>query len=539
MKKTKLIALILALSLLVSGCGMVDFGGYFRAMGSLIAGESIVPYESMEYSRPDMDALQATLDAAICTAEAGNDVDAVMDAVYAFYDEYDWFYTCYSLADIRYCSDLTDIYWEKEYNYCTEKTAMVDAALEELYYALARSPVREELEGPDHFGPGFFDSYDGENLWDENFTALLEAEDALVSQYYALSTQALDHVPGTTEYYDLMADDMAALLVELIALRQEIAAYWGYEDFPAFAGDFYYSRDYSSGDMQAYLDIIAQELVPLYRNVEESDWEASYLYSSERDMMNFLRTAANNMGGTIWDAFQLLESAGLYDIAYGENKFNSSFEVYLASYYEPFIFLNPTMTRYDHLALAHEFGHFCNDFACYGSYSGLEVTEVFSQGMEYLALCYGEDTEDLLRTKMADSLSVYVEQAAFASFEQQMYGLTGQALTVENLYALYDQVAKDFGLDYPGYDRREFVTINHYYTNPMYIISYVVSNDAAMQIYQLEQETAGAGLALMEKSLYTQQYYFQDFLQEAGLKSPFTKERILEVKEIFEGLFGG
>jgi len=331
---------------------------------------------------------------------------------------------------------------------------------------------------------------------------------------------------------------MARLLLELMTLRQEIAAYWGYEDYVAFAGDFYYARDYTPEEMADYLDTIRQELVPLYRNIRSEDWTASQEYSSEEQTLGFLRKAAQAMGGTVWEAFQLLDVAGLYDISYGQNKYDSSFEVYLTSYWEPFIFINPTMTRYDWLVLAHEFGHFCNDYACYGSYSGLDVTEVFSQGMEYLALCYGEDTEDLLRTKMADSLCVYVEQAAFASFEQQIYGLTGEDLTVENLYALYDQVARDYGIDVPGYDRREFVTINHFYTNPLYVISYVVSNDAAMQIYQLEQETSGAGLALMEESLYTQQYYFQDFLREAGLESPFAPGRIRAVKQIFQEVIG-
>ncbi len=530
MKKTTCIALLLVLSVLLTGC--------FPSLHSALAGETIIPYESMEYSRPDLDQLRAVLDTAICTAEAGNDVDVVMDAVYAFYDEYDWFYTCYSLADIRYSSDLTDIYWEKEYNYCVERSAAVDAALEELYYALAASPLRAELEHPDYFGPGYFDSYTGDNFWDDTFTALLQEEDALVNQYYTLSSQALDHVPGTTEYYDLFAEDLARLLVELIALRQEIAAYWGYEDYVAFAGDFYYSRDYTPAEMKDYLAAVQQELVPIYGTISEDVWAASSEYSTEDQTFAFLKQAAKNMGGTIWEAFQLMEAAGLYDISYGENKYDSSFEVYLTSYWEPFLFINPTMTRYDWLVLAHEFGHFCNDYACYGSYSGLDVTEIFSQGMEYLALCYGKGTEDLLRMKMADSLCVYVEQAAFATFEQQMYGLTGEDLTAENLYALYDQVARDFGIDVPGYDRREFVTINHYYTNPLYIISYVVSNDAAMQIYQLEQETPGAGLALMEESLYTQQYYFQDFLREAGLESPFAPGRIQAVKQIFQEVIG-
>lgn len=229
-----------------------------------------------------------------------------------------------------------------------------------------------------------------------------------------------------------------------------------------------------------------------------------------------------------------MKTAKLYDTGYGENKYNSSFEQYLTSYQEPFIFMNATLTAYDKLVLAHEFGHFCNDYASYGSAAGVDVSEFFSTGMEYLSLCYGG--EDLTRAKMADSLGNYVEQGAYASFERQMYSLTGDALSAEGLYALYEQVALDFGFDSVGYDRREFVDVTHFYTNPMYVFSYVVSNDAAMQLYQLEQEQRGAGLELYEQNLTTEESYFLAFLDSAGLESPFEAGRISSVKAVFESV---
>ena len=533
----KLLALILAVSLLLTGCGMVDLVGYVTAVKSAMAGDTIVPFSSMKYERPDMTVLRQSLDDACALAAEGAEIGDVVDAIYAFYDEYDWFYTCYSLADIHYCADLTDIYWEKEYTYCLENSSSVDAMLEELYYALAKSPLREELEGEEYFGEGYFDSYDGENLWDETFTALLEQEAQLQNRYYELSEKALDQVPGTAEYYDICADEMAGLLVELIRLRQQIAEYWGYTDYVQFAGDFYYYREYTPEEMAAYLEEIRQELVGVYCVLTEEDWQVASEYCSEDETFEYVRTAAKNMGGRVWEAFELMDNAGLYDISYGPNKYDASFEVYLTSYWEPYVFVNPTMSRYDCLTFAHEFGHFCNDYASYGTYAGVDVTEVFSQGMEYLSLCYGEDTQELARFKMADSLSVYVEQAAYAAFEQKMYALTGEELSVEGLYSLYDEVAKAYGFAHVGYDPREFVTITHFFTNPIYVISYVVSNDAAMQLYQLEQETPGAGLQLLEENLDTQAYYFLEFLESAGLESPFAEGRIQRVRETFELFF--
>ncbi|MBQ3488338.1 MAG: hypothetical protein IJA71_08660, partial [Clostridia bacterium] len=176
-------------------------------------------------------------------------------------------------------------------------------------------------------------------------------------------------------------------------------------------------------------------------------------------------------------------------------------------------------------------GHFCNDYHSCGSSAGIDVLEVFSQGMEYLSLCYGPDTDRLALVKLADSLSTYVEQAAFATFEHRLYEL--EEPTVEDLYAIYEEVAVSFGFRSVGYDPRVFVTIPHFFTNPMYIDSYVVSNDAAMQLYQLELEAPGAGLARFEEHLDTQEVWFLGFLETAGLESPFAPGRLETVRDLF------
>ena len=260
--------------------------------------------------------------------------------------------------------------------------------------------------------------------------------------------------------------------------------------------------------------------------------------STEGQTFDYVETAARAMGGITWEAFSVMKSGGLYDISYGANKYNASFEIYLPMYYLPFIFMNPGLSRYDCLTLSHEFGHFCNDYASYGSYAGVDVMEIFSQGMEYLMLCYGEDTGDLIRMKMGDSLCLFVEQAAFASFEQQMYSLAGADLTVENLCDLYEETVLEYGLDVVGYDRREFVAITHLYTNPMYIQSYLFSNDAAMQLYALEQETPGAGLKLYEKNLASRECWFLEVVESMGLESPFDRGRMEDLAETFREVLG-
>ena len=69
------------------------------------------------------------------------------------------------------------------------------------------------------------------------------------------------------------------------------------------------------------------------------------------------------------------------------------------------------------------------------------------------------------------------------------------------------------------------------------LFSYVVSNDTAMQIYQLELEKPGAGLKVYERCLTSDAWDLTQFVEEAGLESPFAEGRLDDVAAIFEEVF--
>lgn len=519
----RICALLLSIALLLAGCSMPDFD-------KILSGNNkIVAFSDMEYSRPDIDALISLQEA--CDGEFA-DADKLMERVYEFYDAYNSFYTNSNLAYIHYCQDMTDSYWEAEYRFCSDNSAEVDAALDTLYYALADSKFRDELEAEDYFGEGFFDAYEGESVWDEAFVALVNEETALVNEYYTLAAKATQEQPYSALYETAYADRLAQIYAELVIQRKRIAQYAGYDSYPEFAYDFYYGRDYTPQQSLTYLEQIRQELTPLYLDAAASDvWYLGSRASSERQTFRYVKQCAQKMGGTVAEAFSLLEEAELYDLEYSDNKYNASFELYLSSYYEPFVFLNAERTLYDKLSFAHEFGHFVNDYACGGSLAGIDVAEVFSQAMEYLSLCYGSDTHDLERLKMADCLCTYVEQAAYAAFEYQVYALADDAITPETISSLYVQVCKDYGLDVWDTAPLGYLQIEHFYTSPMYVISYVVSNDVAFQIYQREREKTGEGLALYERVLDSDDTYLIEFAERAGLESPFASGRAAAVRD--------
>lgn len=521
----KILALLLAAALLLTGC---DFLEWDREM---------VSFADMEYTRPDLTDFREYLEECCTLAEEGTDLKALEDAIWDLFIEKSWYETNYALADIHYCQNTSDIYWTDEYNYCMETASEVQAGLDRLFYLLADCPFREDLETDEFFGADFFDDYDGESLWDDSFTALMEEETALLTEYYDRSATLMEQEYGTAAYDDA-AMELVDLYVELIELRQRIAADAEYEDYHHFAYDFYYARDYTPEQETAYLEAVREQLVPLYRNLYEYGVEGLYYYEcSETEAYAYVEGIAEAMGSSVAEAFDWMTDAGLYDITYSENKYNASFEIFLSDYYVPFVFMNPEGTSYDKLTFSHEFGHFCNDFASYGSVAGIDVAEVFSQGMEYLGLIYAEDSSDVRLLSMVSSLCVQVQQSAYADFEQRVYRLEGDDLTAENVIATFAAVATDYGFDVHGIDTLFFASVPHFFTNPMYVFSYVVSNDAAMQLYQLELAEPGAGLAMYQESLTSEESYFLAFLEEAGLESPFAEGRMEALAQTYADIW--
>lgn len=529
----RLVALLLAVALTFSGCSFLE-ELYQNVMGSLNAG-LFTAFDDMEYLRPDLEELSRLAQECADLSAQTDDAEELMDAVYEFYYAYNGFYTNYALADLHYCHDLTDIYWEQEYTFCMENTAQADALLDQLLYTLAACPLKEALEAEEYFGEGYFDGYAGESVWNEAFTALMEEESQLINQYYALSEKSLEEDTYSEAFFTGTGREMAELYAQLVLVRQKIATEAGYPSYVDFAYDFYYYRDYTPQQAKAYTEQIAKELVPIYRALDNNtDLHLNTgVFCSTSQTYSYVRDTANALGGTVLDAFLQLDSLGLYDIEHGENKYNASYEVYLTNYSVPFVFMNPTMYTRDQLTFVHEFGHFCNDFASGGSVAGIDVAEVFSQGMEYLSLKCVEGREKLTKLKMADCLAVYVEQAAYASFEQQVYALAPEEVTADKIIDLFDAVGRQFGFDSWNFDKRDFVTITHFFTNPMYVISYVVSNDAALQLYQMETEQA---VKTLEDNLATEQAGFLAFLEEAGLESPFAPGRAESVKKLLQSI---
>lgn len=487
----------------------------------------MVAFDQMEYVRPDLDAFTEQVDELIDRLKAGDISSLWAKRALSEIDEaYFTYNTMATLAQIRHDIDMTDAYYRDEYTYCSNGGVEIQQKLEELYAACAASPLASDLD--DYYGAGFLDGYDEEYVYPEEYVALQHQENELLVDYYdltadmTLSYDGADYtlhelyfaadageLDGLTPesavdlYYDVFNERVGEIYVELVKVRQQMAALYGYDSYVEMAYALN-GREYTSNDAQAYAAAIRERLVPLYRRAGTSgllDRAEDTAALKPRKALRAVEQAADAMGGAAQEAMEYLVAYSLYDIDGSNTKYNGSYEVYLEDYESPFMLVNSIGYSEDVLTIAHEFGHFVDDFVNYGMYKSTDVNETISQAMEYLTLCYLQDDalrEALTQYKLVDTLRLYAEQASYNAFEEQVYALPADQVTLETINAISLQTSRDYGLIgswSDDYYAKSWIDVSHFFDSPLYIISYCVSDSVAVQMYERELAEPGEGLA--------------------------------------------
>ena len=525
---------------------------------------ALVPFSEMEYVRPDVESLYADFDELIARAKSEQDAEALLNDFYDLYARYTSFYSMDTLANIRYSLNTSDLYYKDEYDFCENETPNVEEKLEALNKAFAASPSRDDLEQK-YFGAGYFESFDDYEVFtNPEYLRLSQEEAALLSEYRDLTadiqveyngvTKPLDewlesqdyreYIGALKAYYEQYTGAVGDVFVRLVNVRQQLAAALDYDNYADYSYEVTYTRDYTPEQGSAFLDGIRTHLAPLLNQAKSDLAMASDSETvSEREVMQMLRSAAQHLGGTVWDAYRFMRAYELCDIARSSTKLDASFQTYIYDYEAPYVLVNAQGNTEDYTTFAHEFGHFTDSYYTYGASEDLETAETFSQAMEFLAIKYTDtlsqkQKKNLLRGKLLDSLQTFVYQGAYAEFEELVYALDPDEITVEKINALYLQCCKDFGVYEKGFDfyySQSWIDVIHFFEVPFYIISYCVSAETALQVYRLEAANEGEGVnayfRLLDRSF---EAGVQQLMEEAKLENPFRDEVLQQTAEFFK-----
>ena len=130
-------AAVLAACLLFSACGPNLFQTQAEERPPVVHAD--VDFSTLEYTRPDLDALNAKIDTALEQVSAGDKEEetlALYDDILADISELD---TMSAIAGIRYNIDLTDEYYEAEELALDEAYTRLDNRMNELTGAILES----------------------------------------------------------------------------------------------------------------------------------------------------------------------------------------------------------------------------------------------------------------------------------------------------------------------------------------------------------------------------------------------------------------
>ena len=531
---------------------------------------ALVPFSEMEYTRPDAAAVCDAFHTLTARVEGSAEAEEILSGFFDIYDQYYRFYTMHTLANIRYYADLGDEFYKEEFEFCEQSSPDVEEAFEGFLIACAHSPEKTDLE-TQYFGEGFLDAYLDYSVYtNPEYLALSKQEAAVMEEYHntlddpqiefegkrqsfsellARYENSAKYLSVLETYYDTYNPTLGAYYIRLIGIRRQMAEVLGYDSYAEFCYEQTYCRDYTPQQGVGYLADIRRELVPLYQELAE----AGLLYTTgsrpmrASEVREALSGVVSRLGGTFFSAYNFMEYFDLCDLSESAEKMDTSFTTYLFAYETPYILINATGTTEDVFTLAHEFGHFTDNLYTYHADEDLETAETFSQGMEWLALCRLEDTfserelESLRVAHLADTVSVFVSQAAYSDFENRVYALSEEELTVQALNDIYRSICKDYGFYSPSADfyySMAWVDIPHFFEAPYYMISYCVSSDTALQIYQRELEDQ-SGLSLYCKLLdRTPGDGLLAVLQQAGMEDPFQEGRIPEISAFLQKELG-
>lgn len=543
-------------------------------------------FSQIEYRRPDGEAVVELIEQAQQKAQEDFFPFGLISDLKKISREMQEFYSMHVIAQVRNYIDVTDEYYSEEMEYLNRWDTRIQNGYDRLIEQIDDSKFHSMMDR-------IFGKDEAEDLQmsaqasSQQILSLQEKEKELESRYYYEYAQATVQTPegevlfsslepqGQQAYSHQFVEKYNAILgelfLELVKLRAQMAEQMGYESYTQMADLQMLRGSYGREEIRSFREEIKQTLAPVYRDYlqdfysrAENREEAGYVYllgepsptpqSSWQDTLKNFETVYSQLSPQTGECYSYLLSHEYIDAAPSQVKANITFSTMLFAQNTPFLFANMDSTEGDVTGIAHEFGH-C--FAMWqqlkkGSYSegrSMDVCEIHSQAMEittlpYYEQFYGDSAGAAARYHVYTMVSGILTSAMNDEFQETVY--QNPDMTLQQLNELYRDLALEYGLvvESPYFDMERFskgwFTVNQYFDTPFYAIDYALSGCVALEFLQLiVQDSAAAFEQYLDLVNQSAANDFLTVVQQAGLKSPFEKQTLIELAEQFETFLQG
>ncbi len=447
-------------------------------------------------------------------------------------------------AYILYNEDLSNKAAGQNYLYASQMAGEVSDA----YMAFCREIYHSDYQIRESFFMEWSDK-DIKQLegWSSEYVRLQSQNDALLVSYYELDSSAADY-----------NDRVAALYTDFVQNNHKIAESFGYENYPQFAYELMYLRDYTAEDVASMRGYVKDYLIPLFCKASDglmaateqlTDGQLTLLRALSADpfrqldqsyvenyfaslpmYMQFYMRDVTESGRGLFTENQASQEGAFTAYYYGEG--------YPVCYFGP--------GYHNMFTVVHESGHYYAMAAQQGGGNNLDLSEVYSQANEMLFLRYlsnsGMDAavyRALELYQLTYMLQVIIISVMVDDFESRVYTADVSTLTGKELDGMMDGVVADYGADFvEGYLEADMhaywrmVTIQQ----PMYYISYAVAGVAAMQFYSMALADYDEAVSTYGSLIHNVTDYnlFLASLTDEGIFTPFQAEAYQNMQSIFE-----
>lgn len=529
-----------------------------------------IPYWEMEYTRPDVEGITSQLREMTERAWSATSFDEVLG--------WDWeatrlmedFYTMRNLAEVRKYVDGNDSFYDEEYRFCDEAAVDLSNVASDFNEAVVEGPFAEEYRA--EVGDYVFESIKADLMLSSDEVQEYEKERSRLNADYnqRLTTLTVSH--GGQEYTMEDIDALPVTTMEeydlyyalLIAYYRENAA-WFAETYArmieldkltaeqlgfASAADMYYqqySRDYTPEDTRQFFATAKELYAPMVPQVMDvRSYGITMDYTETFARMPGVLGALDPELAEVWNG---MIEYGLYDYEAKAGKQSGiGFTTQLYAYDASFCYGYWEDDLRSAFTAIHEFGHYYDNWLHMEEdvVQNLDVAEIYSQGLEVLSFAYLDQltpyAEEAAQENLSDMFQALTFQPLLEEFQLRLYEM--DSFTADDAGRLFSSLLVEYGYgdytlaDENGVDNSWF-EYTHLFDAPFYTISYATSACAALQFWALSQDDhAGAVAAYLNLIKSDQNRPFQEMLAADGLRSPFDRELLVELEQMYRRTFG-
>ncbi len=538
-----------------------------RFMGGSGSGmRRVIPFSDMKYSRPDVPTMKTDLQEMIdnmYSAESYMQMVQYANDANGIFEE---FVTMSTLADLHWCLDVNDAYYEEETRYCNEAGVELATLGTELNRALVEGPFAQEYR--DQVGEYYYQSMvNSLMLSSPEVEQYKKDREALNTDYHSLLSNmgpveydgeeyAMEDIMAVQDgaqrqalymaIYAENADEFTQIFNKMVQLDKKTADTLGFSS-PAEMYYLTYSRDYTPEDAMELCENSKRIFAPMVESMQQV--EIPSIGAGMNQTFSKMPSALNQIDPELAQVWESMVQYGLcdYEARSGKQSERTAFTTYIYAYDAPYCYGYWDGDFRSVTTVIHEFGHFYDSWIHYDTASAqnLDIVEIYSQGLELLMhetfVDFTDQAEAARLSNLMDFFDVMLYQAMLEEFTQELYAM--EDFDAEEIAVLYADLLGEYGYgDYAMADEAgadyTWYRVTHLFDAPFYTISYCTSASVALQIWAQAQEDWQAGVDTYMALIHADQNQpFLQLVEGAGLRGPQDAEVLEEIAMHFEDAF--